>query len=81
MGLEPFLLSSSAECFIAQRLVRLICPACKQPVKAKDRLMDLLDKRGTGFPGREAFARVKGARLPVYRLSRPDGYLRNNADG
>ena len=30
MGVEPFLLASSAECLIAQRLVRLICPECKQ---------------------------------------------------
>jgi type IV pilus assembly protein PilB len=30
MGVEPFLLASSAECLIAQRLVRLICTECKQ---------------------------------------------------
>jgi type II secretory ATPase GspE/PulE/Tfp pilus assembly ATPase PilB-like protein len=29
MGIEPFLVSSSLECLIAQRLVRLICPKCK----------------------------------------------------
>jgi len=29
MGVEPFLVASSVECFIAQRLVRLICPECK----------------------------------------------------
>ncbi|HOW35228.1 MAG TPA: ATPase, T2SS/T4P/T4SS family [Candidatus Omnitrophota bacterium] len=34
MGVEPYLVSSSVECFIAQRLVRIICPRCKQPVKA-----------------------------------------------
>jgi len=33
MGIEPFLASSSLECIIAQRLVRLICPGCKQQVK------------------------------------------------
>ena len=33
MGIEPFLASSSVECFIAQRLVRLICPECKVEVK------------------------------------------------
>lgn len=33
MGVEPFLVSSSLECLIAQRLVRLICPECKMPVK------------------------------------------------
>ena len=29
MGVEPFLVSSSLECLIAQRLVRLVCPDCK----------------------------------------------------
>ncbi|NQV04819.1 MAG: type II secretion system ATPase GspE [Candidatus Omnitrophica bacterium] len=29
MGVEPYLVASSVECFIAQRLVRLICPECK----------------------------------------------------
>lgn len=29
MGIEPFLVASSVECFIAQRLVRLICQNCK----------------------------------------------------
>lgn len=33
MGLEPYLVASSVECVIAQRLVRLICPKCKRPVK------------------------------------------------
>jgi type II secretory ATPase GspE/PulE/Tfp pilus assembly ATPase PilB-like protein len=29
MGIEPYLAASSVECFIAQRLVRLICPDCR----------------------------------------------------
>ncbi|MCG2705676.1 MAG: Flp pilus assembly complex ATPase component TadA, partial [Candidatus Omnitrophica bacterium] len=33
MGIEPFLAASSVECFIAQRLVRIICPACKKEMK------------------------------------------------
>jgi len=33
MGVEPFLVASSVEAFIAQRLVRIICPKCKQEVK------------------------------------------------
>ncbi len=32
MGVEPFLVASSVECLIAQRLVRLICPKCKASV-------------------------------------------------
>ena len=30
MGVEPFLVSSAVECFIAQRLVRVICKNCKR---------------------------------------------------
>ncbi len=30
MGLEPYLVASSVEAFVAQRLVRMICPHCKE---------------------------------------------------
>jgi len=33
MGIEPYLVASSVECVVAQRLVRLICPHCKQEKK------------------------------------------------
>ena len=33
MNIEPFLVSSSLECIIAQRLVRVICPHCKAKVQ------------------------------------------------
>lgn len=36
MGIEPFLITSTVECFIAQRLIRLLCPKCKQPTKLTD---------------------------------------------
>ncbi len=39
MGVEPFLVSSSLECLIAQRLVRLICLKCKAPVKSKEEIL------------------------------------------
>lgn len=31
MGIEPFLVGSSVRAFIAQRLVRVLCPRCKHP--------------------------------------------------
>lgn len=34
MGVEPFLLASSLIGLLAQRLVRLLCPDCKQPYEA-----------------------------------------------
>ena len=39
MGIEPYLVSSSVECFIAQRLVRLVCPHCKEFVKITSGVM------------------------------------------
>src|SRR5204862_3366820 len=40
MGLEPFLVASSVEVVVAQRLVRVICKDCKQEVPKAER--DLL---------------------------------------
>src|SRR4029079_15355727 len=31
MGVEPFLVASSVRAFLAQRVVRSLCPQCKQP--------------------------------------------------
>lgn len=36
IGIEPYLIASSVECFLAQRLVRLLCPACKRPTLLTD---------------------------------------------
>jgi general secretion pathway protein E len=33
MGIEPFLIASSVNAFLAQRLVRTLCPKCKKPYK------------------------------------------------
>jgi len=30
MGVEPYLVASSVEAFVAQRLVRMVCPGCKE---------------------------------------------------
>lgn len=32
MGVDPYLVTSTVECFIAQRLVRRLCPRCKKAV-------------------------------------------------
>ncbi len=36
MGVEPFLVASSLETVVAQRLVRLICPDCKEAIPIQD---------------------------------------------
>jgi len=46
MGIEPFLVSSSIECFIAQRLVRLICSDCKTQIKPPSEMLKNLGIEG-----------------------------------
>ena len=41
MGIEPFLVSSSVNCIVAQRLARRICDECKEP-DAETRVEDLI---------------------------------------
>ena len=45
MGVEPFLVGSSVRSFIAQRLVRRLCPHCSEPGENKDE-----ELQGIGFP-------------------------------
>jgi general secretion pathway protein E len=42
MKIEPFLLASTLRAVIAQRLVRRLCPACREPVQAAEGLAALL---------------------------------------
>lgn len=45
MGVEPFLVSAAVRAFLAQRLVRRLCPHCKTPRDLSDS-----DKRDLGIP-------------------------------
>jgi type IV pilus assembly protein PilB len=54
MGIEPFLVSSSLNLVLAQRLVRKVCTACKRPITLKDEVIAELqltphDLTGTTF--------------------------------
>lgn len=51
MGIEPFLLSSSLLAVMAQRLVRLLCKECKQPVTVgrAERQQLGIDQEGSEF--------------------------------
>jgi type II secretory ATPase GspE/PulE/Tfp pilus assembly ATPase PilB-like protein len=58
MGIEPYLIASSVEAILAQRLVRVICPNCKQPhepdseVGTAVRSLTGLDELPTTYGGR-----------------------------
>jgi general secretion pathway protein E len=43
MGIEGFLVSSSLIGILAQRLVRVICPACKEPYKPQQDVIDKME--------------------------------------
>ena len=58
MGIEPFLVSSSVEALIAQRLVRTICKSCKEEYRPEPELL-----REMAFPvgdGKSKFFRGRG---------------------
>jgi len=58
MGVEPFLITSSVNAFLAQRLVRTICPHCKEDYKPSAKMLTELGikasqlKKGKLFRGR-----------------------------
>ena len=39
MGVEPFLITSSINCLVAQRLVRKLCPKCRRPAQIPEPVM------------------------------------------
>ncbi len=51
MGVEPYLVASSVEVVVAQRLVRTICPACRQEYRPHD-VSILRDRFGEVLPER-----------------------------
>jgi general secretion pathway protein E len=51
MGVEPFLVASSLIGVIAQRLVRVICPSCKEPVNPQPELLLALGYRPEDYEG------------------------------
>ncbi|MFP4354853.1 MAG: GspE/PulE family protein [Phycisphaerae bacterium] len=89
MGVKPFLVASSIQAVMAQRLIRVICKNCKQPHPEPDRRMLQL----LGFRDEEiantTFARGKGCnqcngtgfkgRQGIFELMEFDGTLRDLA--
>ena len=83
MGVDPFLISSSVEGVIAQRLVRLICPRCKEPYQASAEEMaelklsgdkELILQRGKGC----SFCKGSGykGRLGIFEILMMDRDLK-----
>ena len=83
MGAEPFLLSSTITGVIAQRLVRRLCPACREPYEpdsAERKLLGLEDGEAATIYRAKGCGRCAGVgyegRLGVYELVMIDEPLR-----
>jgi len=80
IGIEPFLVASSVNAFISQRLVRLICPACKTEVADKELLPGVFKKmkvyrgkglrycKSIGYKGRTAINEILVVSEPIKEL-------------
>lgn len=55
MGVEPYLLSSTLEAVLGQRLVRVICPQCKTPYKPDRTILALLGLTEGDIGGRNFY--------------------------
>jgi general secretion pathway protein E len=83
MGAEPFLLSSTIAAVLAQRLVRRLCPACREPHapdEAERRLLGLAPHEAATIHRAVGCARCNGAgyegRIGVYELMVVDPTIR-----
>jgi type II secretory ATPase GspE/PulE/Tfp pilus assembly ATPase PilB-like protein len=69
IGVEPYLIASSVEAFIAQRLIRMICPDCRYEDKQAPQEL------------RELIAKDLGLRLEEVKIFKGKGCPRCNATG
>ena len=79
IGVQPFLVASSVIAIMAQRLVRMVCPKCKEPDDAvRRRNQGGRPDAGAGQE-RHVHARPRLHPLQPHRLPRPQGHLRDAA--
>jgi type II secretory ATPase GspE/PulE/Tfp pilus assembly ATPase PilB-like protein len=79
MGVEPYLVASSLEAVLAQRLVRVLCPHCKQP---DDSVTAQSFKIKLGIPGGQNNFQIRRLpRMPQHRIFRTPRYFRMDGHG
>jgi type IV pilus assembly protein PilB len=61
LGIEPFLVASTINTIVAQRLVRRVCPDCRRPAEASREDLRFLGLERSDFDG---FGLVEGAGCP-----------------
>ncbi|MBI4778254.1 Flp pilus assembly complex ATPase component TadA [Candidatus Desantisbacteria bacterium] len=62
MGIEPFLISSTLRCVLAQRLIRANCSRCKEPINPSNTLLRLMDKMNIPLPDNVSLFKGKGCK-------------------
>jgi len=68
MGVEPFLIASSVVACMAQRLLRRVCPACREEYEPRDTELEQLGLLNEGSKVRELMlSRFPGGRPTVYK--------------
>ena len=60
MGVQPFLVASSVMAVMAQRLVRVVCPKCKEPYQPDQSELDHFDDHAGSGCGSDVCPRDKG---------------------
>jgi type IV pilus assembly protein PilB len=84
IGVEPYLIASAVNCILAQRLVRRICPHCREQYTPSDEMKEFLTLQG--FDSSQAFhgkgcdrCRKTGhaGRLGIYELLIMDDSMRD----
>jgi type II secretory ATPase GspE/PulE/Tfp pilus assembly ATPase PilB-like protein len=71
MGVEPFLISSTLEAVLGQRLLRSICRQCRTTYKPSDSLLAELGSRGRTLAKNNSFA-VKVATLVTTQATKDE---------
>ena len=77
MGIEPFLVASSVNLVLAQRLVRRVCQACKRQVEPSS--TEVIQELGLGLEGRGDLRMDEGGGLrgvQQHRIQGPPGSTR-----
>ena len=76
MGVEPFLISSTLEAVLGQRLLRSICPDCRTAYQPNESLLAELDLSLARNRRPAILTTAKAATVQPYRLQRTQRNLR-----
>ena len=71
MGVKPFLVASSIQAVMAQRLIRTLCPKCKTGYRSRSQMAEALRYQGIGPFGPDDFQAAWLRRLRRSGLPRP----------